>query len=101
MVNYARDEDEILTEIIHYIGTTYNQHYVGSRSDIQTIDVWESLGTLETTSRDTAIKYLMRYGKKDGKNPKDLAKAIHYIVLMLYALKKEQIKQAVEKDVQK
>jgi len=30
-----------------------------------------------------AIKYLCRYGKKDGKNRKDLLKAIHYIVLLL------------------
>jgi hypothetical protein len=30
-----------------------------------------------------AIKYLCRYGKKDGKNRKDLLKAIHYIVLLM------------------
>ncbi len=32
---------------------------------------------------DTTIKYLMRYGKKSGKNRKDLLKAAHYIVLAL------------------
>jgi hypothetical protein len=30
-----------------------------------------------------AIKYLCRYGKKSGKNRKDLLKAIHYIVLLM------------------
>ena len=30
-----------------------------------------------------AIKYLARYGKKNGKNRKDLLKAIHYIVLLM------------------
>jgi hypothetical protein len=30
-----------------------------------------------------AIKYLCRYGKKAGKNRKDLLKAIHYIVLLM------------------
>ena len=30
-----------------------------------------------------AIKYLMRYGKKQGRNEKDLYKAIHYIVLLI------------------
>ena len=30
-----------------------------------------------------AIKYLCRYGKKNGKNRKDLLKAIHYIILLM------------------
>ncbi len=30
-----------------------------------------------------AIKYLCRFGKKDGRNRKDLLKAIHYIVLLM------------------
>lgn len=88
-VNYRRNEKNNLLEAIEYIGQTYSQHYVGL-TEIQTIDVWESLGTLETTSRDTAIKYLMRYGKKKGKNKADLLKAIHYIALMLYCYDKEQ-----------
>lgn len=90
-INYRRNEKETLLEAIEYIGQTYSQHYVGL-TEIQTIDVWESLGTLETTSRDTAIKYLMRYGKKNGKNKKDLLKAIHYITLMLYSYEKENSK---------
>jgi len=44
--------------------------------------VWHTLGSVDTTCRDTAIKYLMRYGKKDGYNKKDLMKAVHYIVLL-------------------
>lgn len=87
-ITYRRNEDAALRECIEYIGQTYNQHYVG-KTNIQTIDIWETLDTLETTSRDTAIKYLMRYGKKNGKNKKDLLKAIHYITLMLYCLEKE------------
>ena len=30
-----------------------------------------------------AIKYLARFGKKDGRNRKDLLKAVHYIVLLM------------------
>ena len=30
-----------------------------------------------------AIKYLCRFGKKDGRNRKDLLKAVHYIVLLM------------------
>ena len=51
---------------------------------IQTIDMWESMGSVDTTCRDTAMKYLSRYGKKEGYNKKDLLKAIHYIVLLWY-----------------
>lgn len=81
---YKYKEDVALKKVTDYINSTYGQHYVGN-GDIQTVDFWESLGSLETTCRDTAIKYLARYGKKGGRNEKDLLKAIHYIVLMMYA----------------
>lgn len=83
--NYKYKEDKALEVIAEYINSTYGQHYVGN-GEIQTVDFWKSLGSLDTTARDTAIKYLARYGKKDGKNRKDLLKAIHYIILMMYAL---------------
>ena len=83
--NYKYKEDKALEVIAEYINGTYGQHYVGN-GEIQTVDFWKSLGSLDTTARDTAIKYLARYGKKDGKNRKDLLKAIHYIILMMYAL---------------
>ena len=76
-------EDKFLGDVRKYIEGTYNQHYVGKK-EIQTIDVWETLGSVDTTCRDTAIKYLMRYGKKGGHNRKDLLKAVHYIVLLAH-----------------
>ena len=30
------------------------------------------------------MKYAMRYGKKQGKNSKDLLKIIHYAIIALY-----------------
>lgn len=83
------DEDKILSEALTYLESTYVGHYVGElagkeQNNIQTIDVWQTLGSVDTTCRDTAIKYLMRYGKKEGHNKKDLLKAIHYIVLLWY-----------------
>lgn len=77
------NEEAILKEIYDYVMSTYQGHYVG-KSEIQTVDIWNTLGSAETTCRDTAIKYLMRFGKKDGKNKKDLLKAVHYIVLLMY-----------------
>ena len=78
---FKYNEEEMLNDVIEYIRTTYQGHYVG-KEDIQTTDVWHTLGSAATTTRDTAIKYLMRYGKKGGYNKKDLYKAIHYIVLL-------------------
>jgi len=83
-IEYRYNEDIILQKIADYVKSTYDQHYVGNK-EIQTVDFWASLGSLETTARDTSIKYLARYGKKNGKNEKDLLKAIHYIILMMYA----------------
>lgn len=81
---WPKNEGPILEEMIDYVRATYGEHYV-TESGLQSIDIWESLGTLQTTSRDTALKYLMRYGKKGGRNRKDLMKALHYVVLMIYA----------------
>ena len=88
-MEYKYKEDESLKKIWSYIDSTYGQHYVGN-GDIQTVDFWESLGSLETTARDTAIKYLARYGKKSGRNEKDLLKAVHYVILMMYARSREE-----------
>jgi len=77
------NEEVILKEIYDYVMSTYQGHYVG-KGEIQTVDVWDTLGSAETTCRDTALKYLMRFGKKDGKNKKDLLKAAHYIVLLMH-----------------
>ena len=84
MVDYKYNEGKYVQEIQKYLDKTYNEHYVAK--DIQVVDIWESLDSLETTARDTAIKYLCRYGKKAGKNRKDLLKAIHYIILMMYSV---------------
>ena len=91
-IDYKYNEDKTIRAIQDYIDSTYGQHYVGD-GDVQTVDFWRSLGSLESTSRDTAIKYLARYGKKGGKNRKDLLKSMHYIILMMYALDLEENQQ--------
>lgn len=91
-IDYKYNEDKAIRAIQDYVDSTYGQHYVGD-GDVQTVDFWRSLGSLESTSRDTAIKYLARYGKKGGKNRKDLLKSMHYIILMMYALDLEESQQ--------
>jgi hypothetical protein len=98
-IKFKYNEDKALEAIQAYVDSTYGQHYVGD-GDVQTVDFWRSLGSLETTARDTAIKYLARYGKKGGKNRKDLLKAIHYIILMMYALDlEEQVEEEYERSL--
>ena len=77
------NEDKTIEKLKQYIEGTYNQHYVGN-GGIQTFDVWETLGISQEMCQGTAIKYLMRYGKKGGHNRKDLLKAVHYIVLLAH-----------------
>lgn len=91
-MKYKYQEDVNLAKVLDYVDGTYEQHYVGD-GDVQTVDFWESLGSLETTARDTAIKYLARYGKKEGFNEKDLLKCMHYILLLMYAGRKRQEKE--------
>jgi hypothetical protein len=74
------NEDKILQEVFEYISSTYGKHCVGKK-EIQTIDVWDTLGIAENMCMGTLIKYAMRFGKKKGKNKDDLLKLIHYAVL--------------------
>ena len=74
-------EGSVLDDLRSHIESTYTSHYTNENDEVQTLDVFAHRGTLGSTSIDNAIKYLMRYGKKDGKNEKDLIKAMHYLVL--------------------
>ena len=77
------NEDKTIEKLKEYIEGTYNQHYVGN-GGIQPFDVWETLGISQEMCQGTAIKYLMRLGRKEGYNEKDLLKAMHYIVLLMH-----------------
>ena len=78
------NEGKILREVEAYLASTYNGHYVGEESKVQTLDLIDSIGDAEPFCRSNAIKYLSRFGKKDGKNPKDLLKVIHYAFLLYH-----------------
>jgi hypothetical protein len=75
-------EDEILSEIQNYIEGTYAQHYVAENDNVQLIDIVAD-DELEAFAKISAMKYIQRFGKKNGRNRKDLLKAAHYIVMML------------------
>ena len=77
-------EDVILKEVRDYLGGTYNAHYASSGSKTQTLDLIESVGDAEPFCRSNAIKYLSRFGKKNGKSKQDILKAIHYCILLYH-----------------
>ena len=99
------NEDEFLNEALEYIKGTYTQHYVsGSDKDLQLIDLWAARNSAMETSLNTAMKYILRYGKKNGYNKLDLLKAIHYITFVYYFTPKDEggVKQNVkEKQTEK
>jgi hypothetical protein len=82
--NYKYAEDRILSEFQEIVDKTYSGHYKTENGNVDCFDAWISLGDATTTFRDTAIKYLWRYGKKEGNNRQDLYKAMHYIMLCIY-----------------
>ena len=88
---FKYNEDEILTEVLEYIVGTYSEHYGDQNIQIQ--DVFDQMGISEAFTRGAAMKYLFRFGKKNGKNRKDLLKCIHYVCLLYhYSFKSEGLK---------
>ena len=77
-------EDIILKEVRGYLSDTYRAHYCSQESKTQTLDLIDSIGDAEAFCRSNAIKYLSRFGKKDGKSKFDILKAIHYCILLYH-----------------
>ena len=78
------EEDKTLKEIEEYLSSTYHSHYTSEQSKTQTLDLIESIGDAEAFTRSNAIKYLSRFGKKNGKSKQDILKAIHYCILLYH-----------------
>lgn len=78
------EEDLTMKEIRDYLSSTYNAHYTSKESKTQTLDLIESIGDAEPFCRSNAIKYLSRFGKKNGKSKQDILKAIHYCILLYH-----------------
>lgn len=78
------EEDLTMKEIRDYLSGTYKSHYTSQESKTQTLDLIESIGDAEAFCRSNAIKYLSRFGKKNGKSRLDILKAIHYCILLYH-----------------
>lgn len=82
MINYKYDEDKTLDELAKYIDATYGQHY--SRDKFQATEFIIDGGHGEGFCIGNIMKYAQRYGKKDGRNRKDLLKILHYAIIMMH-----------------
>lgn len=78
------EEDLTMKEVRDYLSSTYKSHYTSQESKTQTLDLIESIGDAEPFCRSNAIKYLSRFGKKNGKSKQDILKAIHYCILLYH-----------------
>lgn len=80
-MKYKYNEDRLLKELKEYIDATYSEHY--SRNKYQATEFIIDAGHGEGFCIGNILKYAQRYGKKDGKNRKDLLKVIHYAIIAL------------------
>jgi hypothetical protein len=76
-------EDKIINEVKSYVESTYTQHYSTTDEGFQVQDILRHLDINKDFCQANAIKYLCRYGKKNGYNRNDLLKAVHYIILLM------------------
>lgn len=80
-IDYKFREDEIIDELRKYVDSTYTGHYSGK---YQATDMIIDAGHGEGFAIGSIMKYAKRYGKKEGKNRKDIMKILHYALIMLY-----------------
>ena len=81
-IKYKYNEDTALKELSQYIDSTYDEHY--SKNKFQATEFIIDGGHGEGFCIGNILKYAQRYGKKNGKDRKDLLKVIHYGIIALY-----------------
>jgi|SRR6056300_629058 hypothetical protein len=82
MSKFKFNEDKILKELYDYVAATYDGHYALNK--FQSTEFIIDNGHGEGFCLGNIIKYAQRYGKKEGKNRKDLLKVAHYAIIALY-----------------
>jgi len=87
--NYKYNEGEILQGLKEYIDSTYDGHY--SKNAFQATEFIIDGGHGEGFCIGNILKYAQRYGKKNGKDKKDLLKVIHYGIIALYINEMENL----------
>jgi hypothetical protein len=86
-IDYKFSEDDAIEELKTYIDSTYDGHY--SKNKFQSMEFIVDCSHGDGFCMGNIIKYAQRYGKKDGKNRKDLLKIMHYAIIALSVLDNE------------
>ena len=81
-IDYKFNEDEYIQELQRHIDATYDSHYSKERFQATEFIIDGGHGTGFCIGN--IMKYAQRYGKKNGKDRKDLLKVIHYGIMALY-----------------
>tara|TARA_R110000787_G_scaffold89609_4_gene189563 strand:- start:3653 stop:4378 length:726 start_codon:yes stop_codon:yes gene_type:complete len=79
---YKFSEQETIAYLKEYIDLTYGEHY--AKGEYQGSDIIMDEGHGEGFFMGSILKYWKRYGKKEGKNLKDLLKIIHYTMMVIH-----------------
>ena len=79
---YKFGEDKVLGELREYIDATYESHY--AKRKYQSTEFIVDCGHGEGFCLGNILKYVQRYGRKNGKSRKDLMKILHYGIIMLH-----------------
>lgn len=82
MQNLKHGEFETAQAFLDYVNSR-SQHYSGD-DDIELVDYLASIDQLEGYCISSIMRYISRFGKKNGKNKQDLLKAIHCISYLYY-----------------
>ena len=88
-IEYKYNENTTLKELKEYIDSTYDEHY--SKNRFQATEFIIDGGHGEGFCIGNIMKYAQRYGKKDGKNRRDLLKVIHYGIIALHVNEMESL----------
>ena len=81
-INYKYNEQQLINQLQQYVDSTYNEHY--AQGKIQTTEFIIDSGHGIGHTVGNIMKYSQRYGKKEGRNRKDILKILHYALIMLY-----------------
>ena len=90
---YKFNEEQLINELQEYINSTYSAHY--SKSKFQSTEFIIDCGHGQGFALGNVLKYVQRYGKKDGYNRADLMKVLHYALIALYNHDHEELNDEV------
>ena len=79
---YKYNEPQIMDDLQEYIDGTYSEHY--AETSFQSTEVIIDSGHGEGFCVGNILKYANRYGRKEGRNRKDLFKILHYTIILIF-----------------